>query len=237
MADQPEKRAEQYGELFRKASAEDILTYFLAHYKGRIVQGSGMGAEDQVITRIICDIDKTFRIFTLDTGRLFQETYDLIRKTNEHFGINIEVYFPDYKKVEKMVKEKGINLFYESLENRQLCCHIRKNEPLKRALKGMDVWICGLRKDQTITRFNNKAVEWDNQHDLIRVNPLINWTEKQVWAYIREHQIPYNVLHDKGYPSIGCLPCTRAIKPGEDPRAGRWWWENTGPKECGLHYK
>jgi len=237
MADKLEKQAEQYGEQFRKTSAEDILTYFLTHYKGRIVQGSGMGAEDQVITRMICDIDKTVRIFTLDTGRLFQETYDLIQKTNEHFSINIEVYFPDYKKVEKMVKEKGINLFYESLENRQLCCHIRKNEPLKRALKGMDVWICGLRKDQTVTRFYNKAVEWDKQHGLIRVNPLINWTEKQVWDYIREHQIPYNVLHDKGYPSIGCLPCTHAVKPGEDPRAGRWWWEDKGPKECGLHYK
>lgn len=237
MADQTEKLAEQLGEKFNKSTAEEILTYFLTHYKGRIVQGSGMGAEDQVITRMICAIDKTTRIITLDTGRLFQETYDLIQKTNEHFGIKIEIYFPDYEKVERMVKEKGINLFYENLENRQLCCHIRKNEPLKRALKGMEAWICGLRKDQTLTRFDNKAVEWDKQHSLIRVNPLINWTEKQVWDYIREHQIPYNILHDKGYPSIGCLPCTRAIKPGEDPRAGRWWWENKGPKECGLHYK
>ncbi|KPK80836.1 MAG: phosphoadenosine phosphosulfate reductase [Bacteroides sp. SM23_62_1] len=237
MAERPEKLAEKLGEQFNKATAEEILTYFLTHYKGKIVQGSGMGAEDQVITRMISTIDKTTRIITLDTGRLFQETYDLIQKTNEHFGFKIGIYFPDYEKVEQMVKEKGINLFYGSLENRRLCCHIRKNEPLKRALKGMDVWICGLRKNQTITRFYNKAVEWDEQHGLIRVNPLINWTEKQVWDYIREHQIPYNVLHDKGYPSIGCLPCTRAVKPGEDPRSGRWWWEDKGPKECGLHYK
>jgi len=237
MADKLEILAEQYSEQFNKSSAEDILSYFLNHYRGTIVQGSGMGAEDQVITRMICSIDKTARIITLDTGRLFQETYDLIQKTNEHFSINIEVYFPDYVKVERMINEKGINLFCESLENRQLCCHIRKNESLKRALKGMDVWICGLRKDQTVSRFYNHAVEWDKQHGLIKVNPLINWTEKQVWDDIHEHQIPYNVLHDKGYPSIGCQPCTRAIEPVEDPRAGRWWWENSGNKECGLHYK
>ena len=237
MAEKPDKLAEQLGKQFNTATAEEILTYFLTHYTGRIIQGSGMGAEDQVITRMISTIDITAKIITLDTGRLFQETYDLIQKTNEHFGITIEVYFPDYKKVERMVKEKGINLFYESLENRQLCCHIRKNEPLKRALEGMDVWICGLRKDQTVTRFYNKAVEWDKQHSLIRVNPLISWTEKQVWDYIRKHQIPYNVLHDNGYPSIGCLPCTRTVIPGEDPRSGRWWWEDKGPKECGLHYK
>jgi phosphoadenosine phosphosulfate reductase len=212
-----------------------VLDFFLGEYRGRIVQASGMGAEDQVITDMIAGIDRHTRIFTLDTGRLYQETYDLIQRTGEEYNMTIEVFFPDYKKVQGMVREKGINLFYKSIENRKMCCNLRKNESLKRALKGMDVWICGLRKDQTVTRFFNKMVEWDQQHGLIKLNPLINWTEKQVWDYIRERDVPYNVLHDKGFPSIGCKPCTRAIQPGEDSRAGRWWWENSEHKECGLH--
>lgn len=230
-----ETLAVKYSEQFSKAPAEEILAFFLYKYKGKIVQASSMGPEDQVLTHMICAIDKNTRIITLDTGRLFQETYDLIAKTNEHFKLNIEVYFPDHKQVEEMVQEKGINLFYKSVENRKLCCGIRKNEPLKRALAGMEAWICGLRKDQTVTRFYNKVVEWDEQHRLLKINPLINWTEKQVLNYIREHNIPYNVLHDKGYPSIGCQPCTRAIQPGEDSRSGRWWWEIAENKECGLH--
>ncbi len=231
----PEIVADKYAMQFNKAPAEEILSFFLHRYKKKVVQATSMGAEDQVLTRMIRSIDKDIRIITLDTGRLFQDTYDLIAKTNAHFNINIEIYFPDYKRVEEMVKEKGINLFYDSVENRKLCCGIRKNEPLKRALQGMDAWICGLRKDQTVTRFYNKTVEWDAQHGLLKVNPLINWTEKQVWNYIRENNIPYNVLHDRGFPSIGCQPCTRAIKPGEDSRAGRWWWEQSENKECGLH--
>lgn len=231
----PEIQAEDYARQFNKASAEEILSFFLHQYKERIVQATSMGAEDQVLTKIICAIDKSAQIITLDTGRLFQETYDLIAKTNAHFSINIEIYFPDNKRVEEMVRQKGINLFYESVENRKLCCGIRKNEPLKRALHGMDAWICGLRKDQTVTRFYNKVVEWDEQYGLLKINPLINWTEKQLWNYIREHGIPYNVLHDRGFPSIGCQPCTRAILPGEDSRSGRWWWEKEDEKECGLH--
>jgi len=139
--------------------------------------------------------------------------------------------------VENMVNEKGINLFYESIENRKLCCGIRKVEPLKRAFRELDVWICGLRKDQSVTRFFTKTVEWDESNGLIKINPILSWTEKQVWAYIKEHDVPYNELHDKGFPSIGCQPCTRAIKPGEDVRAGRWWWETPEQKECGLHGK
>lgn len=216
-------------------SPQEVLGFFLKEYRGGIAQASGMGAEDQVITDMIARIDRNTRIFTLDTGRLYQETYDLIQRTGEKYGLNIEVFFPDYKKVQAMVREKGINLFYESVENRKLCCGLRKNESLKRALKGTDVWICGLRKDQTVTRFFNRMVEWDDQHGLIRLNPLINWTDKQVWEYIRGNDVPYNVLHDEGYPSIGCRPCTRAIQPGEDARAGRWWWEDSGNKECGLH--
>jgi phosphoadenosine phosphosulfate reductase len=232
---EPEILIRKYSELLVGAPAEEILSFFLKTYKGKIVQASSMGPEDQVVTHMIYSIDNETRIITLDTGRLFQETYDLIAKTNGYFNINIEVYFPDRQHVEKMVSEKGINLFYESVENRKLCCGIRKNEPLKRALRGMDVWICGLRKDQTVTRFYNKAVEWDDKHGLMKVNPLINWTEKQVWSYIHENNIPYNVLHDKGFPSIGCQPCTRAIMPGEDSRSGRWWWESDSSKECGLH--
>ena len=215
---------------------EQVLTLFLDEFKGTIVQATSMGVEDQVITRMIAGINNKTRIITLDTGRLFQETYDLIQHTIEEYGVNIETMFPNYESVQKMVKEKGINLFYKSVDNRKLCCHIRKNESLKRALTGMDIWICGLRKDQTVTRFYNNLVEWDEKHGLIRLNPLINWTENQVWDYIRKHEIPYNVLHDKGYSSIGCLPCTRPIRKGEDPRAGRWWWENEEHKECGLHY-
>lgn len=228
-------QAEKYSEQLGKASAEEVLAFFLDQYKGKIVQATSMGSEDQVITSMIYSLDKNTRIITLDTGRMFQETYDLIAQTNDHFSINIEVYFPDNKRVEEMVKEKGINLFYESVENRKLCCGIRKNESLKRALKGMNAWICGLRKDQTVTRFYNKVVEWDEQYGLLKVNPLINWTEKQVWGYIRENNIPYNILHDRGFPSIGCQPCSRAIQPGEDSRAGRWWWETEENKECGIH--
>ena len=235
MMNKPDILAEKLSEQFNQSPAEEILAYFLKHYKGKILQATSMGAEDQVITHLICSLDKNTRIITLDTGRLFQETYDLIAKTNDHFKINIEIYFPDNKHVEDMVREKGINLFYESVENRKLCCGIRKNESLKRALLGMDVWICGLRKDQTVTRFYNKVVEWDEQYGLLKINPLINWTEKQVWQFIRENDIPYNVLHDKGFTSIGCQPCTRAIQPGEDSRAGRWWWETEENKECGLH--
>jgi phosphoadenosine phosphosulfate reductase len=235
MLNNPKNLVERYTEQFSKASAEEILSFFLQQHRGKIVQATSMGAEDQAITHMICLIDRNTRFITLDTGRLFQETYDLISRTNTHFNINIEIFFPDHEKVEKMVRERGINLFYESIENRKLCCGIRKNEPLQRALQGMDAWICGLRKDQTVARFYNKVVEWDEQHGLFKVNPLINWTEKQVWNYIHENNIPYNILHDKGFPSIGCQPCTRAIMPGEDMRAGRWWWEEDANKECGLH--
>jgi phosphoadenosine phosphosulfate reductase len=220
---------------FEKSSPEEVLEYFLGEYKGRIALASSMGAEDQALTSLISGIDKSTRIFTLDTGRLFPETYDLIDQTNSFFNISIEVFFPDYKKVEAMVAKKGINLFYKSIENREECCHIRKIEPLKRAFQNLEVWICGLRKDQSITRFYSKMVEWDEANGLIKLNPLINWSEKQVWEYIKTHQVPYNVLHDNDFPSIGCQPCTRAVKKGEDVRAGRWWWEQPEHKECGLH--
>lgn len=220
---------------FKNKQPEEVLFFIIDRYRGRIAFATNLGAEDQVLTQMVSAIDPTVKIFTLDTGRLFQESHELLQRTNEKYGIKIQVFFPDAKQVESMVNNKGINLFYESVENRKLCCHIRKIEPLKRALEGKEIWITGLRSEQTVSRYNIKLVEWDEPNGLIKVNPLVHWTEKQVWDYIRENEIPYNPLHDKGFPSIGCQPCTRAIQPGEDSRAGRWWWEKTENKECGIH--
>ncbi|MCX6269905.1 MAG: phosphoadenylyl-sulfate reductase [Bacteroidetes bacterium] len=222
---------------FEQNDASGILTFFLQYFGGKIAFSSSMGAEDQVITHMISRINPKTSIFTLDTGRLFPETCDLIQSTGVRYGINIKVYFPDTAKVEEMVTGKGINLFYESVENRKLCCHIRKIEPLKRAFSGLSAWVSGLRKSQSVTRNGIQTVEWDETNRLVKINPLASWTEEQVWNYIKENKIPYNPLHSKGYPSIGCMPCTRAIFPGEDIRAGRWWWENSDSRECGLHVK
>jgi phosphoadenosine phosphosulfate reductase len=228
---------DEWNEQFNKQNPKEVLRYFLNKYKGKIALSSSLGSEDQVLTEMITKIELSTRIFTLDTGRLFPETYDLIDRTNKKYNIQLELLFPDYAEVEKMVKEKGINLFYESVENRKFCCGIRKRHPIKRAFKGLDMWVCGLRKDQSLTRFFNKLVEWDEVNGLLKLNPLINWSEKDVWDYIKQYDIPYNELHDKGFPSIGCQPCTRAVQKGEDIRSGRWWWETPDKKECGLHAK
>ena len=220
---------------YKNATAEELLTGFLAEYKGKIALSSSLGIEDQTLTHMICQIDKSTKIFTLDTGRLFPETYELIHRTNSKYELRLSVYFPDASQVEEMVGDKGINLFFESVENRKQCCNIRKLEPLKRAFAGLDVWICGLRREQSVTRQNMQRIEWDEANGLIKLNPLIEWTEADVLQFIKVHGIPYNPLHDKGFPSIGCQPCTRAIFPGEDIRAGRWWWENPDTRECGLH--
>lgn len=214
---------------------QELIAWFLNKFQAKIAFSNSMGAEDQVITDMICKIDKTATIFTLDTGRTFPETYDLIDRTNKRYGINIKVYFPDAASVEEMVNKKGVNLFYESIENRKECCHIRKIEPLTRAFNGLDAWICGLRREQSVTRKDVAAVEWDENNNLLKINPLIDWSEKEVWDYIKTYHVPYNKLHDQGFPSIGCQPCTRAIQEGEDVRAGRWWWEDPDSKECGLH--
>ena len=161
----------------------------------------------------------------------------MIDRTNKKYGLTIKIHFPDSAQVEEMVNSKGINLFYDSIENRKQCCYLRKIEPLKKALPGNDIWITGLRKDQSVNRFFTKLVEWDEKFEIIKVNPLLEWTEKEVWAYIKANNVTYNALHDKGFPSIGCQPCTRAVKPGEDSRAGRWWWEAPEHSECGLHTK
>jgi phosphoadenosine phosphosulfate reductase len=232
-----DQEIEKYNARLQHASPQDIIGFFAEEFRGRIAFATSLGAEDQVIAEMIAGIDPRMKIFTLDTGRLFQETYDLLDITRSKYGLHIEICFPDALDVEEMVNSKGINLFYKNVENRKLCCFIRKTEPLARALQGMDVWICGLRRDQSVTRQQVMAVEWDSIQKKIKVNPLANWSQEQVWDYIHQHKIPYNTLHDKGYPSIGCLPCTRAVLPGEDIRAGRWWWESPENRECGLHQK
>lgn len=223
--------------LFEKGSAEEILKYFSDKYGNRAGLSSSFSIEDQVITHMLTGITTEPKIFTLDTGRLPYETYNLIDKTIELYKTKIDVYFPDYKQVEIMVKEKGINLFYNSIEDRKRCCNIRKIEPLKRALANYDIWITGLRKEQSVTRENMKYVEYDENFSIIKVNPLINWSEKEVWDYINKNNIPYNQLYKQNYRSVGCAPCTRAVKEGGSIRDGRWWWENPDTKECGLHLK
>ncbi len=224
-----------YNHQFQGMEPAEILKFSLQKHPGKLVFSSSMGAEDQVITHLLVGLGFSEGIFTLDTGRLFPETYELIDKTNARYGIRIRIYFPDASRVEQMVAEKGVNLFYQSIENRKLCCHIRKTEPLRRALHGQEVWVTGLRREQSPTRKDLQFAQWDEVNRLIKINPLLEWTDKQVWEFIRTHQLPYNTLHDKGFPSIGCQPCTRAILPGEDERAGRWWWENPDTRECGLH--
>ena len=214
---------------YESLKAEEILLSAGKRFENKIIFSSSMGAEDQVLLDMIAKTGKLIPVFTLDTGRLFPETYELIEKSRNHYGIEIRVFFPDAENVENMVNSKGINLFYNSVENRKLCCHIRKIEPLNRALSGMDAWISGIRKDQTLTRFNMDFAEWDEANNRIKINPLLKWTEKMVWEYIRSNKLPYNALHEKGYPSIGCQPCTRAVTSGDDPRSGRWWWEDKVP--------
>ncbi|MCX6240836.1 MAG: phosphoadenylyl-sulfate reductase [Bacteroidetes bacterium] len=225
----------QYNKELSGTDPDGAITYFNTLFPGRCVFSTSLGAEDQVLTEIIAASAPSVRIITLDTGRLFEETYELIRITEQKYNIKIEVCFPDHVSVERMVNSKGINLFYDSVENRKECCHVRKIEPLGRALDGMKAWITGLRREQSSDRAGIETVSWDETHSVLKLNPLINWTEQEVWSVIRSKKIPYNSLHDKGFPSIGCLPCTRAVMPGEHIRAGRWWWEDGSKKECGLH--
>jgi len=233
----PKYNIDHLNELWNGLSAEEILEKALELFGNKVSFATSMGAEDQVITHMLAKISKSANIFTLDTGRVFPETYDLLHRTVNRYGLQIKSYYPDTMQVEEMVNSKGINLFYESIENRKLCCHVRKIVPLRRALTGMDAWITGLRREQSVTRTDIKIVEWDAGNGLIKINPLLEWSEEQVWDFIKNNSIPYNKLHDQGFPSIGCQPCTRAIEKGEDLRAGRWWWELPESKECGLHGK
>ena len=231
------KQIEDWNKELENSTAEDIISFFTSHFNGKIALSSSMGLEDQALTKMLTSISPETEIFTLDTARLFPETYDLIDLTARKYKTKIKVYFPDFKDIENMVAEKGMNLFFDSIENRKLCCGLRKLKPLAKALSGLDAWITGLRRDQAVTRTDLNIVEWDENNGLIKINPLINWSEQDVWDYINKHNIPFNPLHKKGFASIGCQPCTRAIEEGEDIRAGRWWWENPDTKECGLHAK
>lgn len=214
---------------------EQILKFAYEEFKDRVNFATSLGEEDQVITDMISKVAPQIEVFTLDTGRLHQETYELLAKNQKKYKLKLRIMCPDTKAVEEMVKAKGINLFYESVENRKLCCGIRKVEPLRRALANVDAWITGLRRAQSITRSDLEMIEWDEVNQRIKINPLIDWSLEDVHKYIKENNVDVNALHAKGFASIGCAPCTRAIKPGEDIRAGRWWWEEPESKECGLH--
>jgi len=216
-------------------AAGDVVRLAVERFGPKVALSSSFGAEDMVLIDMLMRVDRRARIVTLDTGRLPQETYNVMDATRERYGATIEVFFPKAEDVQAMVRQHGLNLFYHSVDARKLCCGVRKMEPLKRALTGLDAWITGLRREQSVTRTDVRKVEWDEGNGIVKINPLIDWTLDDVWKYIREHNVPYNALHDRGYPSIGCAPCTRAVQPGEDQRAGRWWWEHPETKECGLH--
>jgi len=213
----------------------EALRFFADQYPGKIVFSTSFGWEDQVITHMIFANDIPIEVFTLETGRLFPETYYVWNRTLEIYKKPIHAYFPDAQALQQMVDKKGPSSFYESVENRKECCGIRKLEPLRRALKGNDLWVTGIRSEQSVNRHDMVNLEWDEQNQMIKFHPIFFWSLDDVKAYIKENNIVYNTLHDKGFPSIGCAPCTRAVREGEDFRAGRWWWEDQSKKECGLH--
>ena len=233
----PKFTVEQIQQLNEKLrTPQEVLEWSLDNLHPKIAMASSFGAEDVAVIDMMMKINPKARIFTLDTGRLNQETYDVMDELRDKYNINIDVMFPDQNEVEQMVRVNGMNLFYHSIGNRKLCCGIRKVHPLKKMLSILDGWITGLRADQTEVRTKSNRIEIDEQHNgIIKVNPIIDWNWKQTWDYIKKNNIPYNKLHDKGFPSIGCEPCTRSIKLGEPLRAGRWWWELDTEKECGLH--
>lgn len=221
-------------ELLSKNLSERIQ-FITSYFAGeKIVFSTSFGQEDQAITHAIASTNSAIEIFTLDTGRQFQESYELMDLTIKKYSLSLKTYFPSTPAVEKLVAEKGFNSFYTSVENRKECCFVRKMEPLNRALQGAKVWITGLRAEQSENRADMPIVEWDENRQLFKINPLIDWSFETLEKYLVEHKIPQNPLHKKGFISIGCAPCTRAIAEGEHPRAGRWWWENS-QKECGLH--
>jgi len=211
------------------------LKYLAEKYKDKIVFSTSFGWEDQVVTHLIFSNNIPIKVFTLETGRLFPETYYVWNRTLEIYQQPIYAYFPQSDLLQDMVAAKGPNSFYESVENRKECCYIRKIEPLKRALAGNEMWITGIRADQSANREGMEDVEWDEGNQLFKFHPIFDWTLEDVKQYVKDNNIVYNTLHDKGFPSIGCAPCTRAVREGEDFRAGRWWWEDQSKKECGLH--
>jgi phosphoadenosine phosphosulfate reductase len=222
--------------IIKNNNFEENLKLLYENVNEKIVFSTSFGIEDQVITQAVFSQKlKNIEVFTLDTGRLFPETYSVWDKTLLQYGGTIKTYYPDTNQVETYVEKNGINAFYGTVDLRKECCHIRKVVPLKRALEGAKIWITGLRAEQSENRNNLKVLEWDDQFQLFKYNPLLDWTTEEVEAYLKKNGVPYNTLHDKGYVSIGCAPCTRAIQKGENFRAGRWWWEDNSKKECGLH--
>jgi phosphoadenosine phosphosulfate reductase len=222
-------------ELEQKATAvRELLASAVQEY-GKVVYANSLGAEAMVLTDIIWTHVPQIDIFSIDTGRLHEETYDLLEKLERRYKKRLRIVYPETQRIEKLISVQGVNGFYHSIEARQSCCATRKIEPFKRAISGYSAWVTGVRREQSAARALGQPIEWDASYNLHKVSPLLEWTEEQVWQYIRARQIPYNSLHDKQFPSIGCAPCTRAILPGEDQRAGRWWWEQSESRECGLH--
>lgn len=222
-------------ELQKKIEQVKAVLREAAHQYAPAVFANSLGAEDMVLTDLIAKHQPDIAVFSLDTGRLPQETYDLMQKVRTRYAVPLHIYFPERSMVEEYVAQHGANGFYGSIENRKRCCHVRKVEPLRRALAGKKAWITGIRRDQAVTRGNLEVSLFDADNGLQKFNPLLDWTNAEVWQYLRANDVPYNALHDRFYPSIGCMPCTRAIAVGEDIRAGRWWWEDSQGKECGLH--
>jgi phosphoadenosine phosphosulfate reductase len=221
---------------FDDQEPQDVIGWVLERFGDKVAICTSLQAEGMAIVDMAWRINPCVRVFTVDTGRLPQETYELIDRVREKYGIPFEVYAPDAHQVGAMVRRHGVNLFYREVPLRLLCCQVRKVLPLRRVLSQLDAWVTGLRREQWATRSNIRKIELDHDHGgIVKVNPLADWTEEEVWEYIRTYDVPSHPLYDQGYPSIGCAPCTRPIRPGENPRAGRWWWENGAPKECGMH--
>jgi phosphoadenosine phosphosulfate reductase len=230
--------AAEAGRRLEDRDAVHVLSWALDGFAPeRLALATSFGAEDCALIDVCAELGRFPRLITLDTGRLPAETYAVMDELRRKYGVKIELFFPDAADVEGMTTAFGPNLFYETVERRMLCCEVRKMRPLRRALAGCDAWITGLRREQSADRASVSKVEWDERFGLVKINPLADWSDQHVWQRLRRRGVPYNKLHDKGYPSIGCAPCTRAVLPGADPRSGRWWWEDLAKKECGLHLK
>ena len=230
------EEAQQWAEHFENRSAEEVLAWALERFHPRLGLANSLQTEDMVVLDLAWRINPQVRIFTLDTGRLHQETYDMMDRVRQQYGIQLEVLFPDAAETESLVRSKGLNLFYDSVENRHACCGVRKVNPLRRFLSGVDAWVTGLRREQWASRTQVAKVELDaGNGGIVKLNPIADWTQEQLDDYVREHDVPSHDLYAQGFTSIGCLPCTRPTEPGENPRAGRWWWEQDLQKECGLH--
>lgn len=239
MTSETRLEAEEIAALAQRLEAEPaqaVLEWAARTFGSDFALAASFGAEDVVLIDMLAQLGSPARVFTIDTGRLPEETYELMDRLRARYGLPIEVHFPHPESVEPMVRAHGVNLFYSSVEQRKRCCHVRKVEPLQRALASLSAWATGLRREQAPSRSGVQKVELDTAHGgIVKVNPLADWSWEDVWSYIRGREVPYNPLHDRGYPSIGCAPCTRPVAPGEDMRAGRWWWEQDAHKECGLH--